>query len=309
MTAAARTSTVDMPREEWLALRNTGIGSSDAASVVGLNPYKSNFALYEEKVGLREPDDLSDNEAVHWGLVLEEPIAQEFAVRTGRKVRRVNALLRHPDYPFMLANLDRELVAEDGDEPEILECKTAGLWAANAEEWGPDESDEVPERYLIQVMHQLAVRGRRRAHVAALIGGQELRIYTIRRNETLIAALIEKEKEFWRAVQTRTAPTIIDLSDARRAFPISREGEIEATAEIFDAVLRLREAKRVEKETSDDVKRLQGLIAGFMGEHDTLVRGGRKILTWRTIERKEYSVAPSSFRQFRLVGEIERESL
>jgi len=309
VTAPLRTSTLDMPREEWLALRSTGIGSSDAASVVGLNPWKTNFQLFEEKTGLREPDDLSDNEAVRWGTILEEPIAQEFATRTGRKIRKVNALLRHAQHPFMIANLDREIVAENGGKPEILECKTAGYWAARSEAWGVAGTDQIEEHYLIQVMHQLAVTGRDVAHLAVLFSGQQFQMYRVERNDTLIAALIEKEREFWDQVEKRIAPTILDLADARRAFPISQEGEIEANGPIFTAYLQLREAKRLETAAKADVKRLQGIIGGYMGERDTLMRAGTKLLTWKTVERKGFTVAPSTSRQFRLIGEAEGEPL
>src|SRR5579883_315487 len=308
MTAPLRTSTLDMSREDWLALRNTGIGSSDAASVVGLNPYKTNFQLFEEKTGLREPEDLSDKEAVHWGTVLEEPIAQEFARRTGRRIRRINAVLRHPQYQFMIANLDREVTAENGGKPEILECKTAGFWAAKSEAWGVGGTDQIEERYLIQVMHQLAVTGRDVAHLAVLFSGQQFQMYRVERDDKLIAALIEKEREFWDQVEKRIAPTILDLADARRAFPISQQGEIEANASIFSAYLELRDAKRIEASAKAEIKRLQGLIAGYMGERDTLVRAGNRLLTWKTVERKGFTVAPSTQRVFRLCGEAEGES-
>jgi putative phage-type endonuclease len=305
MSAALRTSTADLSHEEWLELRQLGVGGSDAAAVLGLSPYKTNFALWEEKTGLRAPEDLSDNEAVHWGNVLEEPVAQEFARRTGRKVRRVNAMLRHPEHPFMLANIDREIVAEDGGKPEILECKTAGHWAANSEQWGPTDTDLVPAPYLVQTMHYLAVTGRDRARIAALIGGQELRLYTVERNEDLIAALIEREREFWHAVETRTAPAIIDLADAKRAFPISVEGEIDCfgRSDVFDAVLDLREQKRLHKAADDQIKTLQGIIAGFMGERSTLTRLGDRLLTWKTQSRKGYTVPESTARIMRLAGE------
>jgi putative phage-type endonuclease len=285
MTAALRVSTIAMPHEQWLELRKTGIGGSDAASVLGLNPYKSNFALFEEKVGLRDPDDLSDNEAVYWGNVLEEPVAQAFAERTGRKVRRVNAIVRHPDYPFMLGNIDREIVAEEGGKPEILECKTAGIWAANAEEWGPSGSDWVPERYLIQCMHYLAVCNRDVAHLAALIGGQELRLYKVARDEKLIAALIAKEAAFWKLVESQVAPTILELADARRAFPISTAKIIDATSEIFGEERELREVERELKRLEARKENLQGKICGFMGDAGVLMRGPRRLRTWLTQER------------------------
>ncbi len=44
-------STKELPREDWLQIRKQGIGSSDAAAAVGLNPYKSQLELWLEKTG------------------------------------------------------------------------------------------------------------------------------------------------------------------------------------------------------------------------------------------------------------------
>jgi len=98
-------STTNMLRDEWLAIRAQGIGSSDAAAAIGLSSYKCSLSLWLEKTGRQQPEDLSNKEAVVWGTVLEPVLAKMYAERTGRKVRRVNAVLQHPEYPFMLANL------------------------------------------------------------------------------------------------------------------------------------------------------------------------------------------------------------
>lgn len=296
---ALRISTLDMPREKWLELRKTGIGSSDAATVAGLNPYETPISLWEVKTGILPDKDLSDDEKVHFGNVLEEVVADEFARRMNRKVRRVNAMLRHPEYPFMIANLDREIVAEDGREPEILECKTVGLLAAMNGEWG-DGLDEVPERYIVQVQHQLAVRNRRRAYLAALIGGQSMKIYTIDRDDELIADLIEIEKAFWRCVESNEMPSVTQLADAKRLFPKSAAKEIQATADIATLVLDYRAAKADKKDAEERIKRCEGIFGGFMGECDTLMRGSEKLLTWKTIDRSGYEVKPTSYREFRL---------
>ena len=109
-------------RALFLAERLTGIGGSDAACVVGLNPYKLPLQLYLEKRGELAEADLSDNAAVRWGNLLEDVVADHFAETTGKSVRRNAELLRSEQWPWMIAHIDRELVDEDA----ILECKTAG---------------------------------------------------------------------------------------------------------------------------------------------------------------------------------------
>lgn len=204
-------STKDMERSDWLAVRRQGIGSSDASSAVGLNPYKSRLELWLEKTG-RSNNEVS-NDAMYWGNVLEPIVAQEYSTQTGYKVRRVNAVLQYPSQPFMLANLDREVI----NHPEglgILECKTAGHYATK--QW----EDSVPEWYQLQVLHQLAVTGRKWADVAVLLGGQEFRIYRINRDEEMIQNLIRLEQEFWHLVQTDTQPKADGSESSARALAL-----------------------------------------------------------------------------------------
>ena len=201
--------TQDMSRDDWLEVRRRGIGSSDAASAVGLSPYKSQLQLWMEKTGrdalfpTLDPND--ETTPLYWGTLLEPIVAAHYTKRTGNRVRRVNAVLQHPDHPWMLANLDREILG--CSEVQILECKTAGIHGAQL--W----KDGVPEYVQLQVQHQLAVTGKQAADVAVLIGGQELQIHRIRRDESLIANLTTLEQRFWDLVLGEQAPAA-DGSDS-----------------------------------------------------------------------------------------------
>ncbi len=197
-------STKELPREDWLAVRKQGIGSSDAAAAVGLNPYKSQLELWLEKTGrdagLPKADSQDEEGPMYWGNILEPIVAWHYSKRTKNKVRRINAVLQHPDpeLPWMLANIDREVIG--ADEVQILECKTAGINGARL--W----KEGVPEYVQLQVMHQLAVTGKQAADVAVLLGGQTLEIHHIERDEQMIASLIALERRFWRYVEADTPP-------------------------------------------------------------------------------------------------------
>ncbi|WP_316867284.1 YqaJ viral recombinase family nuclease [Ralstonia mannitolilytica] len=195
-------STQDMSRGDWLEVRKQGIGGSDAAAAVGLNPYKSQLELWLEKTGrdadLPKPDPADTTEPVYWGTLLEPIVAAAYTQQTGNRVRKVNAVLQHPSVPFMLANLDREVIGVPG--VQILECKTAGEFGARL--W----RDGVPEYVQLQVQHQLAVTGKHAADVAVLLCGQQLAVHRIERDDDLIARLIELEARFWRYVETDTPP-------------------------------------------------------------------------------------------------------
>lgn len=194
--------TKDLSRDDWLTIRRTGIGGSDAAAAVGLNPYMSPLELWLDKTGRAEgmprpnPDDTTS--PTYWGTLLEPIVAASYTKQTGNRVRRVHAVLRHPTIPFMLANVDREVVGNC--DVQLLECKTAGEFGARL--W----RDGVPEYVALQVQHQLAVTGKRAAHVAVLLCGQALEVFRVERDNGLIARLIELEARFWQYVECDKPP-------------------------------------------------------------------------------------------------------
>lgn len=200
-------------RDDWLAVRRTGIGGSDAAAAVGLSPYKSQLELWLEKTGrdaeLPKPDHSDTTEPVYWGTLLEPIVAAAYTQQTGNRVRKVNAVLRHPSIPFMLANLDREVTGVP--DVQILECKTAGEFGARL--W----RDGVPDYVQLQVQHQLAVTGKRAADVAVLLCGQQLEVHRVERDDELIARLIPLEAQFWQYVESDTPPPADGSESADRA--------------------------------------------------------------------------------------------
>ena len=174
-------------RKKWEAMRNIGIGGSDASTIAGINRWKSPYQLWLEKTGQVEPEDISDNEYVYWGTVLEQLVADRFCELTGKKVRKCG-MMQSLTHEFMLANVDRLVVGENAG----LECKTANGF--KAKEW---EGDNVPDGYYLQCQHYMAVTGCEKWYIACLIGGNHFVWKEIPRNEEDIAALIEAEGAFW----------------------------------------------------------------------------------------------------------------
>ena len=207
--------TKEMPREEWLAVRKRGIGSSDAAAAVGLSPYKSQLELWMEKTGrdaaLPKADPHDEESPAYWGNILEPIVAAHYTKRSGNRVRRVNAVLQHPDpeFSWMLANIDREVIG--ADDVQILECKTAGINGARL--W----KEGVPEYVQLQVMHQLAVTGKQAADVTVLLGGQQVEIHRIERDDFLIGRLMRLEQQFWQFVIDDIPPPADGSESAEQA--------------------------------------------------------------------------------------------
>lgn len=184
--------------------RTDFIGSTDAGTIAGLDPYKSRLQLYYEKRGEIEPDPAGD--AAYFGNLLEDIVASVYAERSGCKVRRVNKRRYHKENPWMAAQIDRDIVGTK----KQLECKTASFMLRDT--WGKPGTDEVPERYLLQTQHALAVTGNEVCDLAVLIGGQDYRVYTIPRDDGLIGSLIMLEHDFWERVRTGNRP---DLDEKR----------------------------------------------------------------------------------------------
>lgn len=174
-------------KEKWLAVRRNGLGGSDVAAIMGYNPYKSAYALWAEKTGQVEQEDLSDNEYVYWGTKNEPNIADRFEEVTGKKVRRCGTL-QDEEYPYFHANVDRLIVGENAG----LEIKTAGLTKSAA--W---KDDEVPDDYYCQCQWYMGVTGAEKWYIAVLIGGNKMIWKEIARNDDFIAEMRETCRHFW----------------------------------------------------------------------------------------------------------------
>lgn len=276
--------TKELSRDEWLEVRKRGIGSSDAGTAVGLNPYQSQLELWLIKTGrdgnLPKVDPNDETSPMYWGILLEPIVAAHYTRRTGNRVRKINAVLQHPDSDksWMLANIDREVTGVH--DVQILECKTAGEFGARL--W----RDGVPEYIVCQVQHQLAVTGKAAADVCVLICGQEIRIYRIERDEALIARLIELERQFWHYVETDTPPPVDGSESAElalRCFYPQDSGntlnlveDTEMSATFADLVnLRADIANRTELESL-----LKQQIQQHMGDATTALFETGKV-TWK----------------------------
>ena len=185
-------STKNMTRDEWLNFRRCGIGGSDVAVICGLSKYKSVLQLWMEKTGQLEPEEAG--EAAYWGNVMEPIIRNEFANRTGFKVDTINSMLKHPEHAFMLANVDGIVINKDGRK-SIFEAKTASAY--KAEQW---EDDKIPEEYMLQIQHYMAVTGFKSTFIAAIIGGNQFIYKKIERDDELIDMIIQLEYNFWESV-------------------------------------------------------------------------------------------------------------
>ena len=203
-------------REEWLTARNI-VGGSDAACIVGMNPWKSNVELWLEKTGQCKPDDISSNPYVSFGTKAEAPLRELFGLNYPHLLVEYtpNNLWVNERYPWAHCSLDGWLTDTKTGDKGVLEVKTTNVMSSRQkEEW----KDQIPMNYFCQVIHSMAVAEMDFAYVEALLRWEidhdiycQLRHYRIDRKdvETDIEILMEAEKKFAEDVKKRHKPALI----------------------------------------------------------------------------------------------------
>ena len=266
--------TKKMTHEEWVKLRESSIGGSEAAICVGMNQYSSLITLYAQKTGLVKP--IEDNEAMRIGRDLEQYVADRYTEKTGKKVRNDMFMYAHDDYDFITANIDRRIVYDNAG----LECKTMGSFNGYNLEGG-----EVPAHYYCQCQHYMAVMGWAYMDLAVLVLQKGLYVIHIERNEDFINRLIEAEVDFWK---TNVEPRVMPVPDGSEAsletlkelYPTAEkdsEMEIVGLDQMIEDYKALGEMEKDYKQRKDAIK---AQICAALGDHEIGI-GERYGCSWK----------------------------
>ena len=276
-------------RIEFLAARRLGIGGSDIGAIMGLSKWKSPVDVWLDKTGRTEPD-LEMSEPAYFGIELESFVATEYSKRSGNKVQRVNQAMKHPEHNWMLANIDRAVVADgsrarldkDGKLTGIkglLECKTASAYLDR--EWSDDSA---PLAYVAQCQWYMAVTGAEWCDLAVLIGGQKYVCHRIDRDESLIAAVIDAGRQFWFGnVIADFPPTPRTPEETLALFPSNtRDDLVLASDDIMHALEAYQLLKQKAKGVDDEMATVKAAIQSFIGSHAGLCdMQGSPLATWK----------------------------
>lgn len=274
-----------MTREEWLAWRRQGLGGSDAASIVGLSPWKTEMDIWMDKKSLLPPedDDPERNFMLNLGLELEPVVARLYERQTGRELILPEPVV-HPAHPEVRGTPDR-LVR---NELRGVELKTENQFS---EMFGEPGSDEVPGHYLVQAAHYMALTGFTHWDIAVLHGGTRFAIYTIQRDAELESMMIEKLTEWWRKHILDDIPPEMDSSEAWRVYLHNRYprnvlplAEIAPNSEwIVDS---LGEIRKAEKAISGFRKEFENRLKAIIGDREgVFCKYGR--VTWKNTKDSE----------------------
>ena len=283
-----------MLTEQQIKERKNYIGGSDCAAVLGMSRWGSPLTVWMEKTGQSEVKE--ENLAMKLGNKLEQIVAELFMEETGKKVRRVNETVFHPDYPFIGANVDRKIEGEDA----ILEIKTASGW--KAKEW---DDNEIPEEYILQVMHYLAVTGREKGYIAVLIGGnQDFKWKEIVRDNELVASIIEKEVLFWNNyVVPKVMPMTFTSIDGDPLGQLFSKPEnlaiVPAIDDLNECFKDLEFTKNAIKELEDEKKSLENRLKAEIG-NNLGITTSKYQATWNIVKKEAHEVKASEYRMLRI---------
>jgi putative phage-type endonuclease len=290
-----------MITEEQRLERMTYLGASDAAAVLGLSRWQTPLGLWAEKTGQLPPNQ-NQSLAMEVGNELEELVCKLFTKRANRPVRRVNETQVHPNYSFIRANIDRRIIGEDA----ILEAKTCSGW--KAKEW---DGDDIPQEYLIQVQHQLAVTGKERGYIAVLIGGnQDFRWKEVPRDNELIKEIIQREAEFWtKYVEPKVMPMTVTADDAETLEALFPAGNPDSAIVLPNDVnitvdgIRLLQEEVAERQAAIDANKNR--LRLLLGDN-ALGTTDRFRCSWKLQKKAAFTVKASESRVLR-ISEIKKK--
>lgn len=275
--------------EEQQAIRSRGVGASEVAAIMGLDPYRSAIDVWRSKC---EPAPQEETKHTKRGRFLERALIDWYVAETHRDVTGCETLA-HKQCPLVLATPDG-IVLEGGNWDRVLEIKAPSYRTAH--QW---DDGAVPDRYVLQVTQQMLVTGLNRADLAAYID-EDLRIHTLEFDAELGEQIISSINDFWKHVESRTPPPV-DGSESyarylRERFTKTRGAMVTATAEAEDWAKRLRDAKKAletaelsEREARNHLELIIGDADGIEGSFGKISyrfnKPGRKT-DWEAVARE-----------------------
>lgn len=276
---------------EQRALRTQGLGASEVAAVLGLDPYKTALDVFLEKTGQADP--LPENRFMRWGKRLEAVIVDEYQ-DTHPSVQIVPSDTVVGPETWMLATPDR-LVSDPMRVGAALtwglECKSRGHF--NTDAWGEPGTDEVPHAVAVQCHWGMLVTGLRRWDVAVLLGGNDYREYTLYWDDAIALELVARTRAFWfDHVVAKVHPPFTgapsDHAFLLKTYPEHTSELAVATPEVGEWATLLQVHRAAIGRHEVEKERLEALLKEFIGAR-LGVEGPFGKITWKHMDAVEVS--------------------
>ena len=254
------TYTSEMTTQEWIEERKKYIGGSDTGGILNNNPYSSPLTIWKIKKNLLEIDETIN---IKKGNDLEPVILRKFQEKTDKNVFKPDVMFHHPEYNFMIANVDGLIE----DEKAVVEAKYVSLNGEDA--W----SDGVPAYYYSQVQHYMNVLNYEKAYVVALFESVwDIAIYEIKRNDLYIEKkLIPMEIEFYKAMQSDNPPFPVKPDELLDDLYIKAKLVVtEGVDDLLQEYTQLKKQAKILNTQVDEVKTKLIILSGDTKEKTAL---------------------------------------
>lgn len=265
-------------RNEWLDYRRAGIGSSEIATIVGLNPYETPYQLWRRKIGLDEPK--SETFAMKAGHYLEDAVSQFWSDATGRQIIKASAgdwIVRNDDKPFVQVSPDRTYWLDDNrnnDNKGILECKTTQRVI---------DADDLPKTWFCQVQYQLGGAEIQQGSIAWLTAGREFGYQDLTLVPDFYAWLVEEAERFWvDNVMGGKEPDCANVQDVLIKFSRHTDSKVvEVGDEIMQAYNQLKDVRAEISKLEEQKEALEAKLKMGFGDAEAISYGGNTLATWK----------------------------
>jgi putative phage-type endonuclease len=252
--------------------RNTGLGASEAAAVLGISPWVTPLQLWERKTG-RAPEQ-EETLAMRVGSLLEPVVLEQFTRATGLEISHQQERVIDPRLPWRWVTKDAQVSAK-----ELVEAKTT----SRADGWGEEYTDEIPDPYNAQAHHGMAVTGASVVWIPVLIAAREFRVYKVERDEELIDMLTDAECEFWLHHVRADIPPDPQPAEASRLWKKDNGKQIVATDEIRAALLKMAGFQIDLDWNEEQAEKIKNQVKLYMRDAAELVdSSGKTLCTWKT---------------------------
>lgn len=248
-------------RQEWLAERKNGIGSSEIATIMGVNPWQTPYQLWLNKRG--EGEEVKDTAAMRAGRYLEDAVARYFEDDTDCKVDKDTAgdwCAINDARPWEMCSPDRLYTSALDGSTGVLECKTCRK---------PFDVEALPKNYYCQLQWQLGIMGVERGALAWLASGMDFGCAFVDFDAKFFRVMSDKAAQWWeRHVVKGEAPEATTAADIRLIYPTASKTMAIASEEDVAAYHRLLELKEEKKRLEDEQKGLEEKLIFEIGGNE-----------------------------------------
>lgn len=276
--------TDQISHEEWLALRNKGIGGSESAAVLGFNRYCSPLEVWLLKTKRKGAE--VDNEAMYFGRLLEPVLREEFSRRTNLKVQTCSFMFASKEYPFMIANVDGVVTENDGTKA-LLEIKTTNSFTTAKEL----EDGGLPVEWYFQIQHYMAVTDLKKAYLAVLIGGNKFQYQIVERDEETIENIIALESHFWNEYVLKDVPPPADYNSGEclaTLYPNSDGSTVILPVESEQLVDDYLKIKAAEEDLKKSKAEIENKLKALLKESESGITPSGYKVSWKSYSQSRF---------------------